>query len=338
MRHRPQVTLSLAALIGFALTGCSSPPPVDKDDPLLGHASKVAATVAERDLIPEGIAHDPQADRTFLGSFRKSKIVAIDANGQTVDFIGTHQDGFQAGVGMRVDAKRRVLWACSATAPHMEDYDPDAPAETGIFRYDVDSGELLSKQVRPSDGLLDFYNDVTLTRDGRAYVSGSGSRKIFKVSADGENVQELVTLPEGRLPNGLDLASDDRILFVSTGDGIIVVDVGSARWYDLTPPDGESLAQIDGLYFYNDSLVAIQGTEQGTRVVRFALSDLFDRITRVVVLDENHPLYLQPTTGVIDGHMLLYIANSQFPLFDESYRLPRRKLHEVVVLRLSLGS
>jgi hypothetical protein len=49
-------------------------------------------------------------------------------------------------------------------------------------------------------------------------------------------------------------------------------------------------------------------------------------------------LYLQPTTGVIDGHMLLYIANSQFPLFDESYRLPRRKLHEVVVLRLSLGS
>ena len=143
----------------------------------------------------------------------------------------------------------------------------------------------------------------------------------------------LLTLPEGHYPNGIDLSPHGQLLFVSTGEGVVVVDPDSADWYPLAAPDGESLAGIDGMYFFKESLVAVQGE----RIARFHLSDGYDRAERVEVLEESHPLFDQPTTGVIDNRFLFYIANSQFTKFDEQYHLaPRDQLRDVVILRLPL--
>ena len=61
-------------------------------------------------------------------------------------------------------------------------------------------------------------------------------------------------------------------------------------------------------------------------------------VERVAVLDEDHPLFDQPTTGVFDGRTFYYVANSQFTKFDESFQLaPRATLVNPVVLRLLIG-
>jgi len=326
---------SIPIIVATLALACSSQPP-EQELPTFGryegHESVVAATVAERDLIPEGIARDASTGKLYLSSFRKSKIVEVNA-GTSRDFIDEHAHGFQAGVGMRVDSRRRVLWACSATAPHMRDYDASAPAVKGIYRFDLDSGELIGKLEQPQESPLDIFNDLTLTPAGDAFVSGFGSRRIYRVPASLDRAQVLLTLPEGHYPNGIDLSPRGQLLFVATSGGVVVVDPGSADWYPLAAPAGESLAGIDGMYFFKDSLVAVQGE----RITRFHLSDGYDRVERVEVLDEGHPLFEQPTTGVIDDRFLYYIANSQFTKFDEQFRLAKLdELQNVVILRVPL--
>jgi hypothetical protein len=75
--------------------------------------SQTAFTIPEPDLIPEGIAYDPKRRVFYLGSIHKSKIVSIDAAGRQNDFTTSGQDGLQEVLGMKVDARRRLLWVCS---------------------------------------------------------------------------------------------------------------------------------------------------------------------------------------------------------------------------------
>ena len=337
---------SLVQFLSFAVlavaAGCSS----DTGTLLMhsrfdGHISSVLLTVAEPDMIPEGITYDPDTGRVFLGSFRRSKIVVVDADGNASDFIDEREYGFGAGLGMRVDTSKRQLWACTSSAPHQRDFDPQVPGETGLFVFDVDSGELLWKFVRPQEGPLDVFNDVVLTPEGDAFVSGFFSRKIFRADSERQTVEMFLELPEGHRPNGLDLSDDGRFLFVASNGNIVVVDPITAEWYELEVPDGENFVGIDGLYFYDHSLIAIQGKrgygEEGTRVARLFLAKGYDRVERIEVLDDDHPLYEQPTTGVLDEHALYYIANSQFTKFDENFKLaPKRELSDVVVLRLDI--
>jgi DNA-binding beta-propeller fold protein YncE len=338
------VTRSLALLLPAALAGCSTEDTaLPKYGRFEGHASAVFRTVAEPDLIPEGIAYDPQTGRVFLGSFRKSKIVVVDADGIASDFVAEREHGFQAGVGMRVDAKHRLLWACSGSAPHQRGGAAEAPPEKGLFVFDVDDATLRWKFSAPQSGPADIFNDVTLTADGAAFVSGFLSGKLYRADVARQTVEEFLQFPQHHAPNGIDLSADGRFLFVATGRDIAVVDPVSAQWYPLEPPAGENFIGIDGLYFHEDSLIAIQSTrgfgDPGGRVARLHLAPGYGRVERVSVLDADHPVWDQPTTGVLDGRMLYYVANSQFTKFDDAFTLaPLEELADVVVLQLAIGN
>ncbi|MCK5078180.1 MAG: hypothetical protein KAR38_17495, partial [Calditrichia bacterium] len=75
--------------------------------------SRVAFTLNERDIIPEGLAYDPVEQCFYLSSIYKSKIVKIDKNGNATNFSSEKQDGLRPVVGMKVDVKRRILWVCT---------------------------------------------------------------------------------------------------------------------------------------------------------------------------------------------------------------------------------
>jgi len=78
-------------------------PPVRRSAP--------AFTVAESDLIPEGLAWDARSRKLYLGSIAKRKIVEIAPDGLVRDFIATGQDGIGSVIGMKVDPH------CGSTRP-----------------------------------------------------------------------------------------------------------------------------------------------------------------------------------------------------------------------------
>jgi tetratricopeptide (TPR) repeat protein len=103
--------------------------------------SDTAFILHDRQLHPEGIAYDPRTRNFFATSVHKRKIVSIDSSGNVTDFTLAAANGIGAVLGLRVDDKSRLLWACSSAIPEMQDYDSTLPS--AVFKFDIDSKTLL---------------------------------------------------------------------------------------------------------------------------------------------------------------------------------------------------
>jgi hypothetical protein len=73
------------------------------------------------------------------------------------------------------------------------------------------------------------------------------------------------------------------------------------------------------------------------RVVRFALDPSGWRVRRAEVLERGHPAFRYPTTGVLVGDTLYYVANPGWDrLEDDGSVRPAEAPASTVVLRLPL--
>jgi len=308
------------------------------------HASEVAFMLGEKDLIPEGIAYDPLDQVFFLSSLHKRKIVRVrprTANQPAIveDFTSQGQDGLYSTLGMKVDAERRVLWVCSAAESFMMRYSEADAGKAALFKYDLSTRRLIRKyEIGPNPPHL--LNDLALNAEGDVFITDIASGEIFTVLHDKDVLE--VFIPSGRFtaPNGIAISSEGGKLFISDMPfGVYAVDVKTKLSARLPQSVGISPSGSDGLYFYKNSLIGIVNivSEREGRVARFYLDDSAESITRGAVLDCNHPVYQWPTTGVVVGDSLFYIANSQYGSFDNEHRtFPQSKLRKVVVMKLKL--
>jgi sugar lactone lactonase YvrE len=308
------------------------------------HRSKVAFTLAEKDLIPEGIAYDPVDGAFFLSSLHKRKIVRVKpgARGKlpiVEDFTSEAQDGLYSTLGMKVDAGRRILWVCSSAEAFMKGYAESDAGRAALFKYDLVTRKLVRKyQLGPTPHHL--LNDLALNSQGDVFVTDIASGEIFTLAHDKDELE--VFIPAGRFdsPNGIAISGDGQRLYISDMPlGVYVLDVKTKHSQRLTQPVGISPSGSDGLYFYHNSLLGILNivSDRASRVARFHLNPSGDGLTRAEVVDCDHPLYQWPTTGVIVGDSLYYIANSQFGSFDgDRATFPPDRLRKVVILKIKL--
>jgi acetyl esterase/lipase len=92
--------------------------------------SRVASTLAEKDLIPEGITYDAATGHFYVSSIYRRKIVRLTKTGTVEDFTSPGQDGLLNVLGMKVEAKRRILWACTFSGPR----DGDRNGGVALFK------------------------------------------------------------------------------------------------------------------------------------------------------------------------------------------------------------
>ena len=305
------------------------------DQRVVARTSTVAFRVAEPDLIPEGLAHDPVTGDFFLGSVHKRKIVRVGADGKVRDFATSGQDGLSEVLGLKVDPERRLLWAMSAGGK------ADGPREgwSAAFVYDLASGQLRRRYPLDDAPGKHLLNDLALAAGGRAFLTDSASGAVWRVDPGAETPAPLV--PAGRLdyPNGIALSGDERRLYVADfASGISIVDPATGRVQPLPHPANVSLHGVDGLYWHPSGLVAVQNGAGTERVVRFRLSPDGLRVVGLDVLESRNPLFAIPTTGAIVGADFYFIANSLLDRLGPDGRLkPNPRLEEVVVLKAPLG-
>jgi SMP-30/Gluconolactonase/LRE-like region len=298
--------------------------------------SKAAFRIPEKDLIPEGIAHDPKTDAFFVGSIHKSKIVRIDKAGKVSDFGMSGQDGLWEVLGMKVDPATRTLWVCSAAGSAAGEADGSA----GLFRYDVDTGKLRGKHVLPGKPHQPhLFNDLAFGAGGEVFLTDSKAGVLYRLKP-GQDQPEVFVGPGTLIyPNGIAISPDYKRLFVAdVSKGLSIVDLATGHVRPLPHPERVNVAGIDGLYLHGRSLIAVQNSAGVERIVRFRLNTALDTIETEEILESRNPLFRIPTTGVVAGDSFFYIANSQLRSLDEQGRLrPEVKLEEVVVLEVPLG-
>jgi hypothetical protein len=302
---------------------------------------EVAFTLSERDLYPESVAYDPGHKTFYVGGMYRRKIVKVDAGGRVSDFVTPGRDGLFSVLGMKVDVARRELWANACNlgrGPAMANPEPETVGRAAVFRYDLDTGRLIRRYDGPAEPRPLCFNDLDLTASGDVYVSAGGSG-LYRVDR-GRDVLELFVPASELLVNGLALSADGRKLYLAAhARGVVSLDLATRQWKPLSVPEDATLNGIDGLYVYRQGLVGVQNALRHgpARVVQAFLDASGERVTCVATLDRNHPLHDIPTTGVVVGEALYYVATSQLASFEaDGSPLPMARLKDNVVLKVPL--
>jgi len=289
------VTVSLLVFVLFAGTSLAGNP-----DPLLKF------TVPEHDLYPENIAFDEKTGDYFLGSMGQSRIIRIKPDGSRSEFLAAPDSGLLSSVGMKADAERRRLWVCSGRFNLLADHDRH-PAETGVFLFDLDSGRLIDNWVTAQQSPYHIFNDLVLDARGDAYATTTLIGRVYRLSPSSGRMELVHQLPPGQHNNGITIGPDGKYLFLAVDRTISRLDLATGELKELPVPD-KGAAGTDGLYWFDGSLISVK--PRFREITRIRLADDLFTVLRVEDLVRDHPQMAYPTTGVIAGNRLVYVATS----------------------------
>ena len=299
---------------------------VHKDFPAVAHAHQALVT-EEKDLIPEGLAYDEKQDVFYLSSLHRRKIVKITMESRVSDFVPAGRDKLLPVLGIRIDPMDGTVW--SATTNFAKD-----AWKTELIHIDA-QGNLLGRYA-PKESEKHGFNDLVVRKNGEVYTTSTSTHLVFRWSPKSQNFD---TIPVNRAllhPNGIALADDDHSLFVADDLGVVSIDLADGTSHDLIPGPRSTLAGIDGLYWHNGSLVAVQNGMGSPRVVAFRLSKDGTRVMQTIVLENRSAFTVLPTTGAIRGNDFYFIANSQIDNLNGSRIMDVTRLERVRIAMVHL--
>ena len=118
-----------------------------------------------------------------------------------------------------------------------------------VFKIDIKKGKIVKKfKTDPTYGL----NDISIDKNGKIYVSGSNSNKIFAIE---KNKIKLLMEDEFDRPNGL-LAEEERLLNITSGGSTLYeIDYEKLEKKQIATDlgHGDGIAAVgDGTYLLSD--------------------------------------------------------------------------------------
>lgn len=103
-------------------------------------------------------------------------------------------------------------------------------------------------------------------------------------------------------------------------------------------PSPHHLAGIDGLYFHDNTLLAVQNGSSPERVIAFHLDRSGKKVVSEEVIERATPLG-DPTHGVVVGNDFYYIADSGWSALDEHGNpKPDVKQTSAAIMKFDLGA
>jgi hypothetical protein len=290
---------------------------VHRDFPVVAQAHQAFIT-QEKDLVPEGLAYDSAQNLFYLSSLNRRKIIQIDAESRTSDFVPGDQYHLLPILGIRLDPNDGSVWANS--------FDENR-GTAELLHFDV-PGKLLGRFSTPFPGPHQF-NDLVVRKNGELMLTDTFSNQVYRFSPASKTFTPLGVHRTLFYPNGIALTDDDRTLYVADALGVIAVDLAGGASSDVNPGLRSTVAGIDGLYWHNGSLVAIQNDIGSPRIAAFRLSKDGSRVTQTIVLENRTVFTVLPTTGAIRGSDFYFIANSQIDNLNGDHVMDVTKLEPI---------
>jgi len=302
--------------------------------------STVAFRIPEKGLVPEGLAFDSKTGSFFVGSIRKKKVVRVARDGRVSDFVASGRDGLRGVLGMRVDAARRRLLACTRAMPHMEGYVKEKSPDSALVEFDADSGVRKREYPLPPqpgpNATAPACDDVALGPDGSVFVNDAEHMRIFVLRPGAKDLEVFVDDPALGRPQGFAVSDDAKTVYVSNYRRVMAVDVTSKRVRAVDAPAEVVLNGIDGLAYDRGTLLAVQNGIEPNRVARLRLSPDGTRITAGEILEMNNPFFDEPTLGIVANGAFYNVADSQGGRYLKNAEVPESEQREVVVLKVPL--
>jgi hypothetical protein len=294
-----------------------------------------AFTFAGKGLVTESVAFEEASGDFFVSSVYERKILRLGREGLAREFVA---DGLWSVLGMKVDAKRKLLWATSTAQAQMRDLKPEEKGISGIFKFDLATGKLVKKYLLPNSPQPHALGDLVIGAGGEVYATDSLTPALYRIDPQRDEIEVVHQGAPLVSPQGLDFTPDGKRLFIADySQGLFTYDLKAKSLAPIKTPADCTLLGIDGLYFHRGTLVAIQNGVNPQRLIRIHLDKQLGWVERWEVLEANHPDFDEPTLGVIVKDDFYYVANSQWNSVDGRGKLaPAEKLRDPVILKIKL--
>jgi len=286
------------------------------------HRARLAFTIAQPALFPEGLAYDSVDEVFYAGSEYQRKIVKVSPTGAATDFVRPNMFGLMPVGGLRVDPTDATLWAAT-----------DGPE----FVHFDSRGRLLGRFSVKTPG-PHILNDLVVRNSREVYLTDSRADQVYRFDRRTSEFSAIVFGRPLRVPNGITLSPDGRLLYVADDFGVVLVDLASNRTQELAPSRSTTLAGIDGMYCYRRTLIGVQYGTGAFRVMRWGLSPDGRRVVSSETLERGTPLVHETTTGAVARGNFYFFANTGLPNLDKGAIVDSSKLRAVDVAVVRLDS
>ena len=299
-------------------------------------SSDTAFIIPEKTFHIESITKGESDNVFYFGTIHKRNILKRNAKGVISNFTTPAQDGLASVFGVKVDASKKILWACSSPMLEMQNY--DSTVQSGVFKYDLKSGKLITKYLPTISKKKFVFGDLYLNNKGQVFVSDSENNIIFVVNEQTGKLDEFFSSEEFWNLQGITSSDDGKYLFIADYiKGVFRLDLTTKALVQITSDKEVSMKSVDGLTFYKNSLIAIQNAVSPMRVTRYLLDASLSKFVDYTIIDRGHPAFNEPTIGCLSGDQFFYVANSLWSGYDDSHKLkPADRLQEVVILNAKL--
>ena len=330
--------------------------------------SDTAFVLPQAAQIPEAVVYDLEEDAFYVSSVydraiyrRRGTIIdkLIDLDALPFDDCFCH-GGVPPGtpraaesgagssfVGLAIDTARGILWATLSTVDGLVEVlaenalQADTIASPALVQVGRTSGTLLASFTLPGEGRR-FLGDLAVGPDGTVYVAETHEGAIYALHPGQQQLAPLVRPGSLVSPQGIAVAPDGRSIIVADyALGIMRIDLPQdaqrSGVYEVKPPQDAMLMGIDGLLWYGQSLIAIQNGSRPQRILHLPLNTAATAITRVEVLEADHPAFPEPTTGLVHEDTLFYVGNSNWNLLEASETRSESTPPPRLILKLPLS-
>ena len=266
------------------------------------------------DLIPEDIAFDSDSRRFLVTSIRRRKVIWIDEDRKTGDWLTEGQDDLWAALAIGIDPHHKTVWVTTEAMPQATGYHDADRNRSALRAYDLRTAKLLKHLEVPDRETPHELGDLTIAPDGTVFVSDGKTGRLYRAT---RNSTELDLLSAGfASPQAPVVWSAKRVLVADYTLGILAIDLQSKTISPIKHPLEIPLNGIDCLMKWGRQLIAVQNGTNPPRVIRFHLSPSNDEVTRADVLERNSEYLGTPTHGVVRDSRFYYLANTGFENFD----------------------
>jgi hypothetical protein len=262
-------------------------------------------------LVAEDVAYSAPSKSFFFTSVRGKKIFSATSAGQVHEFANPPAN--LPLLALKVDSQRGFLWVSAVGLRDFSGVSAAAQGKSVLLCYDLTSGKLLRQLDGPPNAVL---GDFTISSAGDLFLADNGGA-LYLLPHDSSAFERL-DHGEFTSPQTPALAADAHLLFVPDYTrGIAVLDLASRKLRWLDPQGKYALSGIDGLYFCERKLIAVQNGTSPERVALFTLDPTLSHITSETIIERSTPTLGDPTHGVIVDKSFFYIANSGWDTLDD---------------------
>ncbi|MEQ8904587.1 hypothetical protein [Ekhidna sp.] len=263
---------------------------------------------------PESMAYSKKQKTFFIGGVRDGTIWEVKEGREPKLWAGSAKNSWSI-MGLQVSSDEKTLWACTSSMNNFQEYNQSEEGFASVLKYDIKNGKLLETYALPGGH---NFGDLITDKAGNIFISDGTANKLYWISnKKGELVEFADLSREVFNLQGLTFDDSEEYLYLSDYiDGIYKIDIKTKNLEKLKIEAEDVLIKgIDGLYFTDNSLIALHNGTNPNRVVKYTLSVDQRAIIGKEVLAQGGVLG-EPTQGVWLEGQLHFIMNSPWGAYD----------------------